>query len=145
MEQQVVTGDKRLRFQVWLAVAVLLVGAAIGLGIFRSQMAEVNKTVGQQQQAAVAAMARLVTIVAWIAALSSLGTAAWFAQLAWRIQRAGQYPPPGMKVLRAKTVRSGRQARSAARWAWALAAGSLLGVLLAWYLWSMAIEKLGAG
>ena len=92
-------------------------------------------------EAAIERLERWTTVLGWIGGLSFVGIGLWMFALGWRINRAGQYPPPGMKVIRDTPIRTGPQARTMAN-VLQLAAFVLItaGVVATWWLHQVALR-----
>jgi hypothetical protein len=67
-------------------------------------------------------------VVGVVVALVLIGfvTAAWLATMAWRIQKADRYPPPGYPVLRTTPMLQGTSAQRQALWHGVAAVASVL-------------------
>jgi len=146
MPDPIVPADPRMRRGVAIAVAVVI---AVGLVLFAELQSELDRIASLAQrdpEAATARGIRLVTILALVAGLSLLGVGGWFWQLARRIRRTDQYPPPGMRLLRDTPLLAGTRAWTVATKAKVIAVLTwLLGLAIAWYLWQLAVGRLRGG
>ncbi len=136
---EVQRADPGYRLAAGLGTLVLAAVALVVLWVMRSQMHRLEALAESDLPAAVERAMWMVAAVAWSGALGFVGVGAWFWLLGRRIRRAGQYPPPGMKVLRDVAVRRGRKAIALANMA---QAGALIvatgGLAAMWYLHRLA-------
>ncbi len=110
-EPQFIPADRRLRAAVLAVALVLIAAGAVGLSMIRAELRAIDSLGEEDLPAAVARLRRVVAVVAWLGAIGFVGASAWFFRLGWRINRSGQYPPPGARVIRETPVRVGGAAR----------------------------------
>lgn len=144
MQDPIVAADPKARRQVLIALTISIVVGLIALKLLHSYLNGLLVLVGEDEEAATTQAVRLISILAALGALSFLGMGWWFWRLARRIRRSDQYPPPGAKVLRDTPLLTGPRAWTVATKA-KLAAFfcSTLGVGVFWFLWSIAVSRLG--
>ncbi len=142
-QPEIVPADRRLRRLAVAAVVLLSIGGVAGILSLRSSMDQIDKLKEDDLPAAAHRLQSVVAVVAWVGGLSFVGCALWLFQLGWRTNRAGRYPPPGMKVIKDTPVRTGSAARAIANLA---LVGALLaaavGTLGMWRLYQVAAELL---
>ncbi len=136
---EVIHADKNQRKLALLAVVIILAGGAACLWWLDRRLDVIDR-LAEDDLAAAAEQARtLVGTAVLFAGLSFVGVGLWLFQLGVRINRAGRFPPPGMKVVRDTVVRTGFPARVLANVAMM---GSVLAVLAgtagAWYVLQVA-------
>jgi hypothetical protein len=112
--EKTVPADRRLRtLTVLAAVLVTALGVAV-LIIFRAELQELRNPAEDRQEAAVEKAVLWTTALAWTGGLSLVGMGAYFWWLGRRINRAGCFPPPGVKVICPMRIRTGAKARMVA-------------------------------
>jgi len=135
MADEIIPGDKRHRRLTLVAALLLSLLGLLALGILCGYLGEIQKLAREDLRAAEQQALRLTAIVLWIGGLSLVGMGAWFWRLGRRINLAGRFPPPGMKVIKDTRVRSGAQARALANLAEAAALLCVVaGTIGMWYL-----------
>ncbi len=143
MEDEIVPADKRQRKLVLAATALLGVAAVATLVVVDRQLDQIVQLAEEDLPSAAERMVRLTTVVAWVGGLGFVGMGAWFWRLGRRINRANRFPPPGMKVLKDTTVRTGRKARTTANLAQVSALVCVVvGTVGMWYLYRVAVAVL---
>jgi hypothetical protein len=167
MDQQIIRADRRLRVMTLAAAALVLVSGAVMLALLSAELRELRTSgsdaagtavpgddapppahapavhAADPLEMAIDRLERWTTVLGWIGGLGFVGAGAWLFALGWRINRAGQYPPPRMKVIRDTRVRTGPQARALAN-VLQLAAFVLIaaGVVGTWWLHQVAVRIL---
>jgi hypothetical protein len=148
---EIVPGSRRARLM--LIGELLLVGAGLvaALLVLWHEHQQVQRALSEEN----AALLHLaVERMLWLAAVchSLLGiflvrVAAEAGLIAWRTERSGRFPPPGMRVGWDTPIRRGPAARRAAIARAFAAAGCLFGVVGIWYMhhsmvhgWNMILE-----
>jgi hypothetical protein len=135
--------DKRLRTQTVLAAVLVTVLGVVVLIIFRAELQELRNVAEDGQEAAVEKAVLWITALAWTGGLSLVGMGAYFWWLGRRINRAGCFPPPGMKVICPMRIRAGAKARMVANVAEVAALLCIVaGTIGMWYLYQRAVALL---
>jgi len=110
MSETIIPVNSRLRRQalLWgIIVAVVGAGGLLALVVYLEDLTASPQLVPQPAYLRFLAEAGIMVPAFSLAGLLSY--------LALKISRSGQYPPPGMQVLRDTQIRTGRAARNAAR------------------------------
>jgi len=107
---EVMLADKRRRFAVLVAAGVLVLGGAAGVGGLGYGIYRLDPLQPDQLRQKVAHLKQATAGIACLGAVSFLGAAGWLFRLGWKINRTGQYPPPGMPVLWTTQIRRGSPA-----------------------------------
>ena len=100
-------------FRVRMVVLLVLLIAATGYAMFGVQMS-LRRQMALADHDPLLALENLVAMVRWIslsAGVIFIGFAIWFAWLGTRVLRFGQYPPPGVAVIRDTRIRRGFSAQ----------------------------------
>ncbi len=143
MEAEIIPADKRHRKLVLCAAALLGLLGLLGLAILCGHLSEIQRLAEKEPAAAEGKMLRLATIMVWVGGLGLVGTGAWLWRLGRRINRAGRFPPPGMKVIKDTRVRTDGPARALASLAEAAAGLCVVaGTLGMWYLHGLVVALL---
>ena len=110
-QNDVIHADRRLQ---WFAIGLILVAAVVGAGIlvwlqsylqFQLQLLQSDP---QRAAENILAVTRMMLIAF---GLSLVAFSVYFGWLGMRVLRSGQFPPPGMKVVRDTRLRLGSAAR----------------------------------
>ena len=143
MSDRIVPADPHLRR--WSLLAVCLVAVVGGLLLFavRNALREMHDRFEAGDPVDLDRIVLLVRVLAVSSALGLVGCALWFWRLGTRVLRGGEYPPPGMKVIKETRVKSGGAARRLAHAA-LLASVVLmaLGTMGVWGLYHLALRAL---
>lgn len=144
MDDQIIPADKKYR-RLALATAVLLtILGLLALWMLHGHLAAIKKLHQENPRAAEEKALRLAVIVLCVGGLSLVGVGGWFWRLGRRINLAGRFPPPGMKVINDTRVRSGSKARALANLSQAAALLCVVaGTVGMWYLYRLAAAGLG--
>ena len=114
MGQDIVPADKefRKRFIVFLVLIIIVFGVAIfSVKSYLDQMGDLRR-----ENPGLAGKKVIVLLKWWmgLGSLPILGLAVYQIHIARRILKSGQYPPPGMKVLRDTKIETGAKAKKMA-------------------------------
>lgn len=144
MEDEILPADKRHRRLVILAAIVLSFVGMLALVVLSRYLGEIKKLAREDLPAAEEKAIRLVRISLWIVGLGLVGMGGWFWRLGRRINLAGRFPPPGMKVVKETRVRTGAKARARANLAQAAALLCVVaGTVGMWYVYRLTVAVLG--
>lgn len=139
-KREIVPADKRLRRWAILVAVLLTAAGLVVIGVLHGQLQELDKQAAENLQAAKETAIRLTAIVAWVGGLGFVGMGAWFWWLGRHINRADRFPPPGMKVIKDTSVRTGSKARTLANLAQLAALLCVVvGTIGMWYLYQLAV------
>lgn len=109
----ILEADPAYRRKMVLALIVLAVLGGAALIITKSVLDGIEALAAVDPDAAIQKIKRLIVgIIAVNAVLSSV-FGLYFVLLAVRVFRSGQFPPPGMKVIRDTLLRTGKKAKIA--------------------------------
>jgi len=114
MSQDIVRADKefRKRFILFLVLIIIVfVFAILSMKSYLDQMAELRR------ENPSLAGEKITLLLKWwmgLGALPILGFGVYQILIARRILKSGQYPPPGMKMLRDTKIQTGSKAKKAA-------------------------------
>jgi hypothetical protein len=143
MEDKIIPADKKRRAVALVTAVLLTVLGLLALGMLHAYLGEVKKLAEEDLLAAEQKMLRLVKIVLWVGGLSLVGMGGWFWRLGRRINLAGCFPVPGMKVVRNTRLRTGGKARALANLAQAVALLCVVaGTVGMWYVYRLAAAVL---
>ena len=134
MNSQVVRADKAYRIKIIIVLLCFLMVAAGCVLALMSTFQDIERISETDPDTAQEKLRNLVTVISIVIALFSAVFAAWFIALAYRIVRSGQYPPPGMRVLKDTKLRTGRKARIMAAQQIVMALLVLCTNIVMWYL-----------
>lgn len=114
MNQDIVPGDKSLRkrfiiFFILFTIAVLLI-----VPYFNDYMEHIKQISRVNPELAFKKSMFMLKLTLGIASFLLLMTGVYFIILARRTLKSGQYPPPGVRVIRDTRLRTGTQAKRAA-------------------------------
>ena len=136
---EIVPADARLRKLVLLVSVVILAGGAVALWWLNRRLDAIDQLAEENLPAAAEEALSLVVKALVVMGVSLVGMGLYLFRLGVRINRAGRFPPPGVKVIRNTVVRTGTHARLRANLA---LVGSLLAVLAGtvgvWYVFRVA-------
>ncbi|HXX34791.1 MAG TPA: hypothetical protein VEM15_10000 [Thermodesulfobacteriota bacterium] len=114
MSQDIVRADKefRKRFILFLVLIIIVFGFAIlSMKNYLDQMGELSR------EPPGLAGEKIISLLKWwmgLGALPILGFGVYQILIARRILKSGQYPPPGMKMLRDTKIQTGSKAKKTA-------------------------------
>ena len=146
MEYEIVPADKKHRSLARITAVLLTILGLLALGLLYGHLGKIEKRAEENPRAAEEAeqqVLRLAATALWVGGLSLVGMGAWFWRLGRRINRAGRFPPPGMKVIRDTRVRTGAEARTLANLAQAATLLCIVaGTVGMWYFYRLAAAVL---
>jgi len=136
---EIVHADARHRRLVLFAAVAMTAGAVVVFWWLDHRLDAIDRLAKNNLPAAAEKARSLVSAVILSVGLSFTALGLWLFRLGLLINRSGQYPPPGMKVIRNTLLRTGSRARIVAN---AALIGSLLTVLAGtvgmWYVLRLA-------
>jgi uncharacterized membrane protein YidH (DUF202 family) len=125
------------------AGVVAMCAGAAGLIVLRRWLGRFEALEGDDLLAAAERTILAVKVIAWVTGIGFVGCGLWFFHLGHRINQAGRYPPPGMRVVRDTRVRTAGSARAMANAALLAAVVCVAaGTLGVWYFYRVAVEVL---
>ena len=143
MEDEIVPADKNHRRLALVTALLLTILGLVALGILHGYLGKIQELAKDNPRAAEEKVLRLATTVLWIGGLGLVGMGAWFWRLGRRINLAGRYPPPGMKVVKQTRVRTGARARTLANLSQLTALLCVVaGTVGTWYVYRLAAAVL---
>jgi hypothetical protein len=140
MNQDIVPADKefRKRFIIFLGlIAIVFVVAILSMKNYLDQIAE--QTRGNPDLA----VEKVVVLLKWWLGLGSLpilGFGLYQILLARKVLKTGQFPPPGMKVVRDTKIRTGNKAKKAAI-SLIVLSSIIIAITIFLVYWPYALEK----
>jgi hypothetical protein len=140
MSQNIVPADKefRKRFIIFLGlIAIVFVVAILSMKNYLDQIAE--QTRGNPDLA----VEKALVLLKWWLGLGSLpilGLGLYQILLARKVLKTGQFPPPGMKVVRDTKIRTGNKAKKAAI-SLIVLSSIVIAITLFLVYWPYALEK----
>ncbi len=96
---EVIPANKRWRFLVLGAAGLLLLASLGALWALGRTMNRLDQLAPEQLRQSILRLQEIVAGIACLGGAGFLGAAGWLFRLGWKINRTGQYPPPGMRVL----------------------------------------------
>ena len=136
---KIVPADPKQRRLALLAVVAIVIGGVVALWWLDRRLDGIDRLVEENLPAAAERALSLVVKALVVMGVSLVGMGLYLFWLGVQINRAGQFPPPGMKVIRNTVVRTGPRARLLANLA---LVSSLLAVLAGtvgmWYVFRLA-------
>ncbi len=142
-QPEIVPADTKQRRLALLAVLIIAVAGAAVLWWLDRHIAGIQQLAKDDLPAAIEKARNLVAVAVFCLGLSLVGIGLWLFRLGVQINRAGRFPPPGVKLVRDTVVRTGLQARALAN---AALLASLLAVLAGtvgmWYVYRIALTLL---
>lgn len=140
----VIPADETLRRRVLFWSGLVFVAGLVLLAVVARVLDVPDDPTKQDLESAASRAIWLARVFAWLVGVSFVAIGAWFLRLGGSIRRSGQFPPPGMRVIRDTLVRTGAQARALGHLATATGiASALLGSTAAWILWQLTTAVLG--
>ncbi|THB71060.1 MAG: hypothetical protein D6E12_01915 [Desulfovibrio sp.] len=134
LEPKVIPADPVLRKRVLIILMILSVLAGALLCLVLQRLQAIESLLNQDLALALAQLDFLLLALGIFVACSSLLATFYFLRLGLHILQAGQFPPPGMKVVRDTVVRSGGYARALGVASITLAALLLLTNVFWWWM-----------
>lgn len=134
LDTTIVPADRAYRRRVFGAFLCLAILAAASLWALHGAFLALESLAEADPAAAVERLRALVNLISLGNAAVSAALCIWFFALAHRTLRSGQYPPPGLRVLRDTRLRTGPQSRVMAFRLVAFALIILSGNGVLWYL-----------
>lgn len=143
-QPETVVADKQLRHRAILAAVLISLPGLAVIGLLDRRLDRIEELAAEDLPAAKDQVIRLTAVLAWTGGVGFVGTAAWLWRLGRRINLSGRFPPPGMKVVKNTTVRTGHKARTLANLAQLAALlCAVAGTVGMWYLYRLAVDAAG--
>jgi hypothetical protein len=121
-----VPADPRLRKRVIIFVSITLLVGLVWLSFFQGFLRELEALATASPQLAFEKLNPVRTAVRNVTLVSATMLAGVLTYASLRVYRAGQWPPPGWRVLYPMTIRTGRQASLVAMLFFLLALAALV-------------------
>lgn len=139
----VIPADPRLRRRAMLTTVCLSIAGAIGLWLLYRYLRNTRSLDSAALDVATVRLLWIVRLAAAVSVACLVGLGLWMMRLGRRVLRAGEYPPPGAKVVKTTRVRTGPRARVIGNLLLLSATiVAVLGSLGTWYLMQLAIHRL---
>ena len=140
MDTDVIPADKELRKKFIIFLVIVTLAFIVLEPHIKAYLDQINQLSKKDPELALKKTMLLLKWSMGVVFLALLGMGAYLILLARRTFRSGQYPPPGMRVIRYTRLRTGNQAKTAAISLIVLA--SILIVVAFFFLyWPYAFEK----
>jgi len=140
MDTGLLPADKVLRKKFILILVIVILASIVLEPHFKAYMHQIDQLSKKDPERA---LEKTMLVLKWslrIVFFSLLGVGAYLILLARRTLRSGQYPPPGMRVIRDTRLRKGNQAKRAATSLIVLASFLIVAAFFFLY-WPYAFEK----
>ncbi len=140
MDTDLIPADKALRKKVILILVIVILASFVLEPHFKAYMHQIDQLSKKDPELA---LGKTMLLLKWslrIVFLSLLGMGVYLILVARRTLRSGQYPPPGMRVIRDTRLRTGDQAKKAANSLIVLASFLIVAAFFFLY-WPYAFEK----
>jgi uncharacterized membrane protein len=140
MNRDIVPADKNLRKKLFIFLGLSVIAVLIIVPTFNEYLEQIKQAFKENPEVAFKkSMFVLKTTLSFVSLLLVM-TGIYIMFLARRTLRSGQYPPPGMRVIRDTRIRTGAQARRAGI---SLIVISCISILFAFFFlyWPYAFEK----
>lgn len=136
---ETVPADAKQRRLALLAVMAIVLGGAIALWWLDRRLDVIDRLAEENVPAAADGALSLVVKALAVLGVSLVGMGLYLFRLGVQINRAGRFPPPGMKVIRNTVVRTGARAQLLANMALVASLLAMLaGTVGTWYVFRVA-------
>jgi len=112
MRQTVIPADKKLRNKIILFLVLIAVALILSESYFKDYLEQIEQQSEKDPDLAFRKILFLFKLCVGVVSLLLLGMGGYLILLARRTSKSGQYPPPGMKVIRDTRLRTGDKAKS---------------------------------
>ena len=113
MDQDVVPADKELRKKFFIFILLVIIVAIITEHYIEDYLGQIEQLSPKDPGLAFKKSMFILKIALSLVSLLLLSMGVYSVLLARRVLKSGQYPPPGMRVIRDTRLRTGAQARRA--------------------------------
>jgi hypothetical protein len=140
MNTDVIPADKELRKKLIIFLVIVTLASIVLEPHFKAYMDQISQLSKKDPDLT---LKKTMLLLKWsmrVVFLALLGMGAYLILLARRTLRSGQYPPPGMRVIRDTKLRTGNQAKRAAI-SLIVLASILIVVAFSFLYWPYAVEK----
>ena len=140
MNQDIVPADKNLRKKFFISLGLLVIAVFIILPYFNEYLEQIKQVSKENPEVAFKKSMFVLKATLSFVSLLLVMTGIYLMVLARRTLKSGQYPPPGMRVIRDTRLRTGTQAKVSAI---SLIVISCILIVLAFFFlyWPYAFEK----
>jgi cytochrome bd-type quinol oxidase subunit 2 len=112
MRQTIIPADKKLRKKIILFLVLIAVALILSESYFKGYLERIEEESQKNPDLAFRKILFLFKLCVGVVSLLLVGMGGYLILLARRISKSGQYPPPGMKVIRETRIRTGDEAKS---------------------------------
>ncbi len=112
MHQTIIPADKKLRKKIILFLVLVTIALILSESYFEDYLDQIEQQSEKDPDLAFRKILFLFKLCVGVVSLLLLGMGGYLIHLARRTSKSGQYPPPGMKVIRDTGVRTGDKAKS---------------------------------
>lgn len=140
MNSGIVPADKNLRKKCFIFLGLLVIAVFITLPYFNKYLEQIKQVSNENPEAAFKKSMFVLKATLGFVSFLLVMTGIYSMSLARRTLKSGQYPPPGMRVIRDTRLRTGNQAKRAGI---SLIALSCILIIFACFFlyWPYAFEK----
>ena len=113
MNQDIVPADKNLRKKFFIFLGLSVIAVLIIVPYFNEYLEQIKQVFKENPEVAFKKSMFVLKVSLSLVSLLLVMTGIYLMVLARKTLRSGQYPPPGMRVIRDTRLRTGAQARRA--------------------------------
>jgi heme/copper-type cytochrome/quinol oxidase subunit 2 len=114
MDQDIIPADKELRKKIIIFIVFVTIVAIVTEPYIKGYLDQIEQLSKKDPELAFKKSMFILKVALGFVSLSLLSMGVYFVLLARKTLRSGQYPPPGMRVIRNTRLRTGTQAQRAA-------------------------------
>ncbi len=114
MNQDVVPADKELRKKIIIFIVLVTIVVIVTEPYIKGYLDQIEQLSQKDPQLAFKKSMFILKVALGFVSLLLLSMGVYFVLLARKTLRSGQYPPPGMRVIRDTRLRTGAQAKRVA-------------------------------
>jgi uncharacterized protein YpmB len=140
MNQDIVRADKEFRKRSIIFLVIIIIVFIVAILSMKSYLDQVAQLAQGNPDLAAKKVMFLLRWWLGLGSLPILGLAVYQILLAGRVLKSGQFPPPGMKLIRDTKIRTGRKAKKVALFLIVLSS-IIIVITLFFVYWPYAFEK----